>query len=334
MQPTAATCPNCHQPVAAGATFCGNCGFNLTQATAPGTPATAPAPAPGVVPAPPAPAVGVPTPAISAVPPVPGSTTVGVIPPAPGNPMVGTMPPVPGTPAAPHDASGKAIAALVLGVLGLVGWLVPIIGMILGILAIIFGTTSMHTRRRGLAIAGTIIAVPVILLSLGAWVYNAQQLHKNAVTGSSSSQSSTAGTQTKAIASSCYNTQVPVTYTVSQTSGSCTFTASDSVSGNEYDVKTISAPSVTADTLPTAAQADAQNVANTVSGSTITSEDSDQFAGQPAYIIHMNEQDGSTITLAYVYHPTGQGNVVIAMHAAAAGQSSDLGVLENSWVWL
>ncbi len=331
MQPTVATCPNCHQPVAAGAAFCGNCGFNLAQAAAPGAPAAAPAPAPGIVPAPPAPGVGTPMPA---APPAPGSASVGVVPPTPGNPMVGTMPPIPGMPAAPHDASGKAIAALVLGVLGLVGWLVPIIGMILGILAIIFGTTSMHTRRRGLAIAGTIIAVPVILLSLGAWVYNAQQLHKNATTGSSSSQSSVAGTQTKPVASSCYNTQVPATYTVSQTSGSCTFTASDSASGNEYDVKTISAPSVTADTLPTAAQADAQNVANTVSGSTITSEDSGQFAGKPAYIIQMNEQDGSTITLAYVYDPTSQGNVVIAMHAAAAGQPSDLGVLENSWVWL
>ena len=48
----------------------------------------------------------------------------------------------------------------------------------------------------------------------------------------------------------------------------------------------------------------------------------------------MSEDDGSTITLAYVYYSTGQGNVVIAMHAAAKGQSSDLKVLENNWVWL
>ena len=76
-----------------------------------------------------------------------------------------------------HNNS-KAIAAFVCGVLGCVGWIIPIVGVILGILAIVFGTIAIKSPRRVLAIIGIVLAVPVIAVSIFFWVRAAQHILK------------------------------------------------------------------------------------------------------------------------------------------------------------
>lgn len=47
----------------------------------------------------------------------------------------------------PPEGSGKATASLVLGICGLVGWCIPCIGLILGILAVVYGGQVMDAAK-------------------------------------------------------------------------------------------------------------------------------------------------------------------------------------------
>jgi hypothetical protein len=62
-------------------------------------------------------------------------------------------------PPAPH--SGKAIAALVLGCVGLVAWCCPLLGLAITVPGLILGIIALKSDRRGMALAG------IVLCSLG-----------------------------------------------------------------------------------------------------------------------------------------------------------------------
>jgi len=65
-----------------------------------------------------------------------------------------------------NQKSGLAIAALVLGIISVAFAALTFIGIICGILAIIFGALSLHSKSRGKAIAGVITGSVGVLLSL------------------------------------------------------------------------------------------------------------------------------------------------------------------------
>jgi Domain of unknown function (DUF4190) len=87
-----------------------------------------------------------------------------------------TTPSAPPSAGASQEKPGKAIASLVLGILGVLTFLIPIVAIILGILAIVFGSTSRNEiRRRGLAghgqaTAGLVLGVIAVLLGLAIWI--------------------------------------------------------------------------------------------------------------------------------------------------------------------
>jgi hypothetical protein len=204
------TCSKCGLEVDAGAAFCGNCGQPVQAAQQPPAvaptpsltpapvapapqvaPVVAPAPAPSVAPIAPAQSLSpisspVPSPGIPA--PSPLAAAVSPAPslqPAPLSPLVAPQAAMPASgpaygnaAALAHPGSNKAIAAFVLGVIGLIGWIIPIVGLTLGILALIFGTMTTKSSRRKLAISGVVLGSITIFLSLCAFVYNIQAATK------------------------------------------------------------------------------------------------------------------------------------------------------------
>jgi thiol:disulfide interchange protein len=69
-------------------------------------------------------------------------------------------------PAAP-PASGRATAALVLGILSIPACLIPILGIILGVVGLILGITARSDmRRNGVAVPGKVKAA-IVLASIG-----------------------------------------------------------------------------------------------------------------------------------------------------------------------
>ena len=78
------------------------------------------------------------------------------------------------------ESSGKATAAMVLGILGvLVALVIPIVGIIMGIIAIVFGrqareeTSSGRKSGRGKAQAGFVLGIVACVLGVIAMIVNA-----------------------------------------------------------------------------------------------------------------------------------------------------------------
>ncbi len=61
---------------------------------------------------------------------------------------------------------GKAIVAVVLGIMGLIAWFIPIIGLPLTLVGIIMGLLGLKSYRRKAAITGTILSSVGFLASL------------------------------------------------------------------------------------------------------------------------------------------------------------------------
>ena len=62
--------------------------------------------------------------------------------------------------------SGRSIASLVLGILGLFTWLLPIIGLPMSIVGLVLGATGMKRGSRGLAIAGLVLSIIALVLTI------------------------------------------------------------------------------------------------------------------------------------------------------------------------
>ena len=80
--------------------------------------------------------------------------------------------PQPVIPAKP-DKPGLAIAALVLGILSLCAWLFPICGFPIAIAGVILGILGLKTSKKGMAVAGLIMAGIALLLTLGNAIFGA-----------------------------------------------------------------------------------------------------------------------------------------------------------------
>lgn len=159
-------CTKCDEELDAGAVFCGNCGQPVAAPTQVSASATATAPPSASTPAPQPAPVAEPAPAPSSVP-VPVA-----------EPASAPVTPVPAY-AVPSDLSkpggGKAIASFVLGILGLLGWIIPIVGLPMGVIGLILGSTSLKSSHRRLAIAGIVLSSIVVVASVMLWVYSVEQ---------------------------------------------------------------------------------------------------------------------------------------------------------------
>jgi zinc-ribbon domain len=127
------TCSNCGSPLDQDAAFCGNCGRAIVATAGPAS-------------------------ATPSSPPVPTA--------APGaNVAYAVNTP----PAAPQNKDGKATAAMVLGIISLIAWLIPLVGIPVTVLALVFGIRHRHAVNHGQAVAGIVmgsISIPLILFSI------------------------------------------------------------------------------------------------------------------------------------------------------------------------
>lgn len=72
-----------------------------------------------------------------------------------------------------NQSNGKATAALVLGIVSLLGICVPILGIILGIIAIVMaGMAKKEGYTEGKQKAGLILGIIGIVVSIVMWIVN------------------------------------------------------------------------------------------------------------------------------------------------------------------
>lgn len=76
-------------------------------------------------------------------------------------------PPMPGMPyPRPAEASGKAMASLVLGAISLVAWCIPLFGLPMSIIGLVLGVKALKSSSRGMAIAGVVLSILGLVLTL------------------------------------------------------------------------------------------------------------------------------------------------------------------------
>lgn len=69
----------------------------------------------------------------------------------------------------PDDTAGKAVYSLVIGIVCILLWCIPVVGLCLAITGLIFGIQALKGTKKGMAIAGTILSA---LTSLGSLIFN------------------------------------------------------------------------------------------------------------------------------------------------------------------
>lgn len=67
--------------------------------------------------------------------------------------------------AEPYKA-GVGIAALVLGLIGVIAWIIPIIGLPIGITALVLGIIGLGKSKAGMPIAGMVLGVICLVLTI------------------------------------------------------------------------------------------------------------------------------------------------------------------------
>ena len=76
-----------------------------------------------------------------------------------------------------NPGKGKAIASLVLGIVGtIVGFLwIPLIGIICGIIGIVLGVSARKTtvEQKGMATAGLVLSIISLAASVIVWIISA-----------------------------------------------------------------------------------------------------------------------------------------------------------------
>lgn len=65
-----------------------------------------------------------------------------------------------------EQGEGKAIASLVLGIVGVFAWLIPLIGFPVAIVGLILGIGVMKSSYRGMAIAGIVLNIIFLVLTI------------------------------------------------------------------------------------------------------------------------------------------------------------------------
>ena len=64
------------------------------------------------------------------------------------------------------QSSGKAVASLVLGIVGLIGWILPIVGLPVTITGLVLGVKGRRSPGRGMATAGIVMCILGLIASV------------------------------------------------------------------------------------------------------------------------------------------------------------------------
>jgi|SRR5579871_1138435 len=65
----------------------------------------------------------------------------------------------------PEREPGNPVVSLVLGILGLCAWIIPLFGLPITIVGLIFGINALKRVQKGMAIAGVVLSIIGLALS-------------------------------------------------------------------------------------------------------------------------------------------------------------------------
>ncbi len=74
-----------------------------------------------------------------------------------------------------QTGGGKAIASLVLGILGMIAWFIPLFGLPVTVVGLVLGIKGLGSENKGMAVAGVTMSIiglvaTIINMSIGAYM--------------------------------------------------------------------------------------------------------------------------------------------------------------------
>ncbi len=63
-------------------------------------------------------------------------------------------------------ANGKAVAGLVLGLVGIVAWFIPLIGFPVTIVGLIMSVLGLKSQKKNMAIAGLVLCIIFLVVTI------------------------------------------------------------------------------------------------------------------------------------------------------------------------
>ena len=306
-------CPRCANPVDNGAAFCGNCGQPLA-------PPTQPAAAPMQPTNPAAPPQFVPAPNVA----IPG-------------PQTQPVPTYAATNAVQQAHDTKSLLSVIFGAIAIPGALIPFIGLVLGVVGLVLGTLSRRASKKTLSTVGIVLSIVAILLSLGSWAYFISK-QKDTKSKNNASGESSETVATELIQTPCYSITFAQTMnTDTNPNDNCDVRAYDKGSMEDssdvYKVYGNQVASVTeANFYGVAKTALEKDVAATLPGFSIKSQNAGRFAGSPAYFVYTTDGKVAVVEAA-VFKKVDAGYNVFSLVHAVPGTTTDLKSLEAQWQW-
>lgn len=322
-------CSNCGRPLDPGAAFCGNCGQPVdaaatTQAAQPQQAQPQPAAAPAqTVPAQAAPAPIAPAPGVQ--PPMGGPAAPQPAMAAGGVPAYATAP-------ATHPGEVKAIIGLIAGILSIPGALIPIAALVLGVVGVVLGSITLHLKKL-LAVLALIFGGVGIILGVIAWVYNIQhdpRLHH-------------LSSATSLVTTPCYSVNLSKDLHVKGSTDTCNIQAMNGSdlthSSVVLDFHGASEPALNSSNLATAAEKVAPTLLQSINTSQsvrkykLDSQNSGEFAGEPAYFYNVSAPDGTHGEIALVLHSAANGDNAFEIDEFVLNDKVNLDDLASNWTW-
>lgn len=352
------TCSNCNQPLDPGAAFCGNCGqpilraealdSNSVQQTRPpvqaplageqlqSTPITQSHKSSGtpvsVASTTPQDDSNLQTPVFAR--PESGFTNL-VVPVSPsGIPSYAV-------PVASQQSNDlKAAMAVVVGILGIIAALfIPIIGLTLGIGAVVLATLSRQAAKKGLHLAGLIIGILAIIVGVASWAYTiAHDPRLNHKTTSSSPTLINGPTiMANNLTTACYKITFKAMLSIQNNQGSCNMDAYNGTSvddsTNVYKVYGTVSDVSSSDFLGLSKQAIEKDITQTLPNFTINNEHAGSFAKSQTYFVTASNDSGVSVLEAITLHPTSSGDNFFVFVHATTGKEVNLNDLQAGWQW-
>jgi hypothetical protein len=314
-------CPNCKEPVEAGARFCGNCGQPILEAESDEQ------------------AKQIGQTLISQVYSNDPEPLAIVDPVRPLTPS-GTLPPY--AIALPRHHYHWPTVGIIFGIVGVFStFVVPVFGVALGLIGLFFATTTPRHIRSRLKIAALIVSSVALLFGTASEIrliqHNATMSQKAATLNAQPNGSSEVATMS--ISTPCYAMSFSQVLNVQNPSKSCSFEAYNNSSINtSTDVFKIDggySQSLNQQTIDTLGKtAIVQDISKNLPQFTINSQLGGYFAGDPAYYVEAIDQSANqSVMEAIVYHPAKNGDNFFVLLHAANSQSVNLAQLDNQWKW-
>jgi hypothetical protein len=230
--------------------------------------------------------------------------------------------------------------ALAFGIIGIGGGILsPFIGLAFGAVGIVLATSSYRLAHGWLRLAGLILPLLAVLISIGFWVSAVS--HSNQLSKLSKQAGTSNGITTLSVTTPCYTMSFKSQLNVNNNSGSCTMNAYNGTtfqqSTNVFKVVANQTNTVNLNNFDSFSKSAIEaDISKNLPGFNITNQSSDIFDGSPAYYIQAYNLSSNVAvieeTVLHLSDSSNKDNFFDIVHATN-GQSVSLTSVEESWQW-